>query len=96
MGAGIATLILIALGVAIGRAVSAHISLWRLRKQPPAPPPAWYESRVWTMACGYSDARRAHPAHRWRRDAWTSGGRPTSHPNWCPGYAEGTSRPGAR
>lgn len=62
------------------------ISLWWLRKQPPARRPAGREMhRVWTMDCHFVERGEPHPAHRWRRSALKGGNAPTSHPNYCPG-----------
>lgn len=91
---GIGALALIICGVALARAADSAISLWWLRRQRPAPPPGRYESRVWVMDCRYREHKQSHPAHRWVRSAWTTGGVPTSHPNWCAGYADAPGRPG--
>lgn len=84
---GIAALVLIGIGVAILRALYGALDLWWLRRQKPASPPAYYESRVWAFDCPRVEHRVWHPAHRWTRNAWTAGGRPTGHPNHCAGYA---------
>lgn len=84
---GLVALIGILIFVIAAQAAMTSLSLWWLRRQSPSPAPGWPENlRVWTLDCAWSKDHAPHPAHRWRRGAWTVGGTPTSHPNWCPGY----------